>query len=65
MFKFFGSDHLGVAALEQRWKNVPACQQCWCKFFPSSGKICANFTLFCRKSELCRDFAIFGVTLKA
>ena len=28
---------------DQRWKNVPACQQCWCKFFPSSGKMCAKF----------------------
>ena len=27
---------------DQRWKNVPACQQCWCKFFASSDKICAK-----------------------
>jgi hypothetical protein len=32
--------------LGQRWKNFPACQQCWCKFFPSSGKMCAK-TLLC------------------
>ena len=28
-------------------------------------KCVPNFTLFCCKSELCRDFALFGVTLKA
>ena len=23
--------------------NVPVCQQCWCKFVPSSGRMCAKF----------------------
>ena len=26
----------------QRWKNIQACEQCLCKFFSSSGKICAK-----------------------
>ena len=30
------------------------CFQSWFKFEP-------NFMLFCRKSKLCRDFALFGV----
>ena len=30
-------------ALTQRWKNIPACQQCWCKLFPTSCKMCAKF----------------------
>ena len=33
-------------------------------FFLARVKFVPNFTLFCRKSELCRDFALFGVTLK-
>ena len=34
-------------------------------FFLARVKFVPNFTLFCHKSELCRDFALFGVTLKA
>ena len=26
----------------QRWKNIRACEQCSCKFYSSSGKICAK-----------------------
>ena len=34
-------------------------------FFLARVKSVPNFTLFCRKSELCRDFALFGVILMA
>ena len=27
---------------EQRWKNIQACEQCLCKFFPRFGKIGAK-----------------------
>ena len=33
-------------------------------FFLARVKCVPNFTLFCCKSELCRDFAVFGVILK-
>ena len=33
-------------------------------FFLAGVKCVPNFTLFCCKSELCRDFALFGVILK-
>ena len=35
------------------------------KFFLARVKFVSNFTLFCRKSELSRNFVLFGVTLKA
>ena len=35
--------HVFLPAFLQRWKNVPVCQQCVCKFFSSSGKMCAKF----------------------
>ena len=62
----FEASHWPISPPDQRWKNVPACQQCWCKFFPSSGKMCAKFyaVFFFCKSELCRNFAIFWVILK-
>ena len=34
-------------------------------FFLARVKFVPNFTLFCCKNELCCDFALFGVTLKA
>ena len=33
-------------------------------FFLARVKCVPNLTLFCCKSELCRDFALFGVILK-
>jgi len=41
--------------LAQRWKNIQA--------FLSLLKYVLNFTLFCRKSELCCNFALIGVIL--
>ena len=33
---------VGWSTGDQRWKNIQACEQCLCKFFSSSGKICAK-----------------------
>ena len=46
--------------VEQKCKNVRTCKQCSCYMFPSSGKILAKFYAICHKSELCRNFALFG-----
>ena len=50
----------------QRWKNVWACKQYLCKFlFLALVKLLPNFTLFCRKNEVCRNFAPNRVILMA
>ena len=50
---------------DQRWKNVQACSIACVKCFLSGVKFEPNFTLFCCKSELCRDLALFVIVLKA
>ena len=45
----------------QRCKTVRTSEQCLCKIFPISGKILPKFYAVCRKSELCCNFALFGV----
>ena len=50
---------VGDGKTYERANNV--CVKC----FLARVKFEPNFTLFCRKRELCRDFALFGVTLKA
>ena len=47
----------------QRGKNVSMCQQCLCKKILYWVKYLQNFTLFCRESEYCGYFALFGATL--
>ena len=47
-------------AIQQRCKNVRTCKQCLCKMFLAWVKFYQNFTLFCRKSELCPNFVLFG-----
>ena len=52
--KFSSIDHSSIDSLpmwHQRCKNVPMCQQCWCKKILSPVKSLQNFTLFCRESE--------------
>ena len=37
-------NHMNIGNIHPEMeKNIPACQQYWCKFFPSSGKMCAKF----------------------
>ena len=45
--------------MAQRCKNVPMCQQCWCKN-PIWDKIFAKFTLFCWESEQWLIFTLFS-----
>ena len=46
--------------VDQRCKNVPTCQQCWCKKILVRVKSWQNFTLFCREFEYLHNFALFG-----
>ena len=55
--------HLFIWFFDQRWKNVQACKQRLCKFFPSLGKICAKFyAVLSRKWVMLRFCASWGNT---
>ena len=41
------------------WVKLFVLKPCSCKKNPMSGKIFAKFTLCCRESEQCRNFALF------
>ena len=49
----------------QRWKNIRVGSNACVNFFTVCAKSVTNSTLFCRKSELCCDFALFGMILLA
>ena len=54
---------LFISLVYQRWKNVAACQQCWCKFFPCSGKIYAKFYAVLLQKWVFLFWIIFSVLI--
>ena len=55
--------HLNINP-EELFRDAKTCERAnnvRVKCFLSGVKFELNFTLFCRKSKLCRDFALFGL----
>ena len=55
---------ISIISTEMGKKTFQHASNAGVNFFLAQVKCGPNFTLFCRKSDLCRDFALFGVILE-